>query len=408
MKKLVASLALLGLIGAGCPGAPANVPQGQKKAVPAASRMGFGKLPAMGAAGALGSPEAISARPQAAPMAVATPMTASANAVITDMKIARPVPQPPNLKPVGIKYEVTAALPEWGTESDVLEVARAHTDAAMVRAFAGNAGLPGPIVSGISEIQSVQVSWKDRDGFVWSTDGASGMLNWWKNQDMVQPMMADTGREAQIAPTVADPKIIAAADAFLRSHGLGSVAEQGASVEQHGNQPCLMKAEMAADATTMIYPSPCGYYQTQATVYYGANREGKPVVDMGGWPSRMSSVSVDLKTMQVVGGNVIYVENISRSAYPLLDKATVAKRLQEGGRNPVYPWGNETRDVQVTIDQVELAWLRFDSWVDGVQQTYYIPAIAASGKVVRGIAGQPDEEYHTTVALVKDDAFISP
>jgi hypothetical protein len=109
--------------------------------------------------------------------------------------------------------------------------------------------------------------------------------------------------------------------------------------------------------------------------------------------------------MSVTGGNVVYAENLIRSAYPLLDSATVLKRLQEGGRNPVYPWGGESKDIQATIEKVELAWLRFDSWTDNKQQTYYIPAISASGHVDRGIAGQEPEEYHTTVALVKDDAF---
>ena len=102
---------------------------------------------------------------------------------------------------------------------------------------------------------------------------------------------------------------------------------------------------------------------------------------------------------------MVYAETIARSAYPLLDSATVMKRLQEGGRNPVYPWGNEIKDVQVTIDKVELAWLRFDSWLNNRQETYDIPAIAASGHVNRNIKGQEPEEYHTTVALVEDDAF---
>jgi len=435
MKKLVVSFALLALIGAGCPTAPSGTTpqQGERPPAQVPTRMGFGKLPALGASGALGSPEARSATisMNAAPMmaadtaqteqgtwtvsagggtaGVATMVATPSMAPVTDLKI-RPVPMPPpNLKPVNIKYNLTATLPDWGTDSDVLEVERMQMDSSLVRGFAANAGLPGPIVSGIADIQSINVSWKDNNGFVWNTDGASGNLNWWKQQNDVQQLRND-----QMPPAKQDDtKIIAAADAFLRSHGLGAVADQGATVEQY-NQPCLMKADAGSapaammkddSASTMIYPSPCGYYVVQATVFYGVNREGKPVVDMGGWPSRMSSVSVDTNTLEVTSGNVVYSENIARSSYPLLDKDTVMKRLQDGGRNPVYPWGNETKDVQVTIDKVELAWLRFDSWADNQQQTYFIPAIAASGHVDRGIKGQEPEEYHTTVALVKDDAF---
>jgi hypothetical protein len=444
MKKLVASMALLALIGAGCPSVPtpaSNSTQTQTKPAQVQSQMGFGKLPSL--ATASGQPAALDAHGSNTLNAAPAPMMAGGNVattqnsasvgmmaptpssapVATDMMKIRPIPVPPNLKPVAIKYNITATVPEWSAESDVLQVQpRNIVGVPELQTFLAGAGLSATILAGVKSVQSIQVSWTDVDGYVWNTDGNSGMLNWWKNQNTVQPMMPTQG-DQQPPIKQDDAKIIAAADTFLRGHGLGAVADQGATVEQF-NQPCMYNEKMMAPdaasgagvsgsatvsagggATSMIYPSPCGYYQQQASVFYGANREGEPVVDMGGWPSRMSSVTVDLNSLTVTGGNVVYAENISRSAYPLLDKATVMQRLQTGGRNPVYPWGGETKDVVVTIDKVELAWLRFDSWADNQQQTYYIPAIAASGHVDRGIKGQEPEEYHTTVALVKDDAF---
>jgi hypothetical protein len=437
MKKLIASLALLAIAGAGCPNAPASTPEGQgnpSHAVP--TRMGFGKLPGIDAGSKSGAPLGTAgtlSMTRDSAMAVPAPATAPAMEMavgsggggmmqanttmgVSDAMIARPIPNPPGLKPVAIKYDLTASLPEWGSESDVLEVQRPDLDVSMVRGFASAARVPSQLVSGISDVQYVNVSWKDTDGYVWSTDGSSGMLSWWNQGDSMKPM-ADN-QPSQKPATATDDQLINAAVSFLRSHGLGSVADQGASVERY-DQPCIMredvpaadmmKAEPATEAgsgvSTMIYPSPCGYYPVQANVYFGAMREGKTVVDMGGWPSRMSSVNVDMGSLKVTGGNVVYSESIARSSYPLLDKDTVMKRLQEGGRNPVYPWGSETKDIQVTIDKVELAWLRFDSWQDNRQQTYFIPAIAASGHVNRNIKGQEPEEYHTTVALVTDDSF---
>ncbi|HVM91049.1 MAG TPA: hypothetical protein VMU11_04100 [Verrucomicrobiae bacterium] len=435
-QRLVVPFVLLALVGAGCqpgPSAP-SAPQGQAPTAPPAPKMGFGKLPSIGATGALGSPEAVSMRAtdatsQAAPMMAAGTVTANGSAMAVAPSAApmpadanamlkvRPIPSPPNLKPVGIKYNLTASMPDLPSESDVLEVHRATPDASSVRSFAQAYGLPSSLVGGIKTVQSVNASWLDADEYQWSMDGASGMINWWKQQDQNMQPMADGQEDAPAK--VDDAKVLAAADAFLRSHGLGAVADQGGVVEQYDNQPCLMKADPAsaptpapdtavatdAGVSTMIYPSPCRYFPVQANVYYGSTRDGKPVVDMGGWPSRMSSVNVDTATLQVMSGNVVYSEQTERSSYPLLDQATVLSRLQAGGRNPVYPWGNETKDIQVTIDKIELAWLRYDSWDNGIQQTYYLPAIAASGHVDRGIKGQDPEEYHTTVALVKDDAF---
>jgi hypothetical protein len=364
------------------------------------------------------------ASPSAAPM-MAQSGSVSVSAA-PNMMIARPIPPPPNLRPVLVKYVLTANMPTIPSASDVLEVNRPAPDPSALRAFVQGYGLPSALVAGIKQVQSVQASWSDVDGYQWNTDGASGMLNWWKQQDQKIMPMEDNGQSPPAK--VDDAKILAAADAFLRAHGLGSVADQGGTVEQYPNQPCIYNegVKMMAPPSTApaaptkagtvsaiavkpgIYPMPpypCRYFPVQANVYYGSTREGKPVVDMGGWPSRLSSVSVDTQTFTVMGGNVVFAEDVQRSSYPLLDQATVLERLKAGGRNPVYPWGSETKDITVTIDKIELAWLRYDSWDGNQPQTYYLPAIAASGHVDRGMTGQEPEEYHTTVALVKDDAF---
>jgi hypothetical protein len=158
----------------------------------------------------------------------------------------------------------------------------------------------------------------------------------------------------------------------------------------------------AVGEAKLIYPSPCWYPQ-EVTVFYGSSLEGRPVVDAGGWPFRLSSVQVSVSDYSVRGGNVQMMQGLDRSAYPLISAEEAMKRLEAGGRNPAYGWGTE--DVNVTIDTAELAWMRFDSWKDNKQETYYLPALAARGTVDRKIEGQEPEAYYTVVPLVSDEAF---
>ena len=143
----------------------------------------------------------------------------------------------------------------------------------------------------------------------------------------------------------------------------------------------------------------------QATVAYGGTREGRAVVDAGGWPYRHATVSVDLRTKQVTNGWIQLDERAERSSYPLISAESAKKRLQSGGQNPVWPYG-DGGVVRVKLTSISLAWLRYDAWQDGLNETYYLPALLATGTVDRGTKEQAPEEYRTLVPLVDDAAFM--
>lgn len=445
MKKLLPVIALVALLGQGCPTPPtppaAMPPQsGGKTAPPPATKMGFGKLPPLLAYGSLGTSEAMSgdARSALAPGApqpiptspaygvadVAVTGNAGSGGGTTGIRIA----PAPDYQPVNVFYAVNATLPEWGSEDQVFRVRRPDIAADVVRGIAVPAGLPNALAGQIDRVQSINMSWMDREQFTWNFDPSYGHLNWWKQYD---PRIASSMEASLIAPdrqpngqpvSVDKERAIAAADAFLNAHGLGSIREQGGMVEDQPwmtavdlAMPCILKDEVAAreaeaagvsasgEATSLIYPSPCGWYPQEVNVFYGSNLEGRPVVDAGGWPFRLSSVQVSLSDYSVRGGNVQMMQGLDRSAYPLINAEEAMKRLEAGGRNPAYGWGTE--DVNVTIDTVELAWMRFDSWKDNQQESYYLPALAARGTVNRNIRGQAPEPYYTVVSLVADEAF---
>jgi hypothetical protein len=431
MKKLIPSLVLISLLGAGCPTTKAPTPSAPStKSTPApAPRLGFGKLPALNPKGDAGSVSFRSsasgvAAPTAAPMAVSAvaPMAANTVAVegvaAADAKMApgRMIApyEPQNQQEV--EYTVTATLPDWEAESAVLHVRRPGLDTGVIRTLAVPAGLPSALAGQIKSVQGINMSWTDQDSLTWNFDPAYGNLNWWK---MYDPRIAEA--EARRAeefqknrPKIDNARILAAADAFLNAHGLGFIREQGGEVDpmewmaqSESARPCIMMKEQPVDAaaSTMIYPSPCAWYPTEVAVFYGTKLENRGVVDAGGWPFRMSSVQVSLIDYSVRGGNVQIGQDLERSNYPLISKEAAMKALQAGGRNPVYGWGDTKTKVSATITKVELVWMRFDSYTDNKQEAYYLPALAAEGKVDRKIPGQEPEIYRTVVPLVTDESF---
>ena len=394
--------------------------------------MGFGKLPALQSSGVPSTPEAMSgdarsALSSVAPQPAASPAYGAADVAVTGNVVGggttgiRIAPVPPeDLEQADVKYVVTATLPEWGGEDQVYRVRHPDMSVDMIRRVGVPAGLPSALVGQVDQVQSFNMSWMDRESFTWNFDPAYGNLNWWKQYDsrVASGAIAEDLRTPNGEPLAVDKtRAIAVADEFLNTHGLGFVREQNGSIEDQPwltatdlAMPCILKDEAGAreeaaagNATSLIYPSPCGWYPQEATVFYGSSLEGRSVVDSGGWPFRLSSVQVSLSDYSVRGGNVQMSQGMDRSAYPLISREEAMKRLEAGGRNPVYGWGTE--DVNVTIGTAELAWMRFDSWKDNRQESYYLPALAVRGTIDRNTQGQEPEPYYTVVSLVADDAF---
>lgn len=433
-------MVIVSLLGAGCVTQPVTR---STQPVPVPVKNGFGKLPGLTPSGAPGNPEAsvgaygntpsasVSASPVPTPSApqkveATAMMAADASVTVTNgnavggsagMRIM-PVPPMPE-KPVNVIYKVSATLPAWGAEGQVLRVRRPEVDAGVIRGLAVPAGLPSVLADQVKQVQGVNMSWIDKEDFQWNFDPMYGNLNWWKQYDPRILAEMESGRVPEPNrdnPAAVDKaRVMAAADRFLDAHGLSALRAQGGVLDEmawmdSASAPCLLKGAEAmvrsTEAATAIYPGPCGWYPADITVFYGTRLEGLPAVDVGGWPFRLSSVQVSLQDYSVRGGNVQLTNDLDRSAYPLIERTVAMKRLEAGGRNPVYGWGEPMGgDIRVNITSVELAWMRFDSWADNKQQSYYLPALAAKGTVDRNIQGQQPEEYHTVVPLVTDESF---
>jgi len=363
--------------------------------------------------------------------------------VAADMISARPMPMPPET-PANVTYKVTAALPTWGTEEDVLRGKAPVIPSTGLTSLAIAAGLPSQALGQNPDIQNVNISWKDADAFTWSFDSLGRYLSFWKESGV--RIMADApATEPTKAPTIDDAEAIRIADDFLTRKGFGTIPHGPAEVEKpwgYGTDPAMGmpcvepmpytmgvtnaaggsaggssgQAVGAGIATPVVPPpdavvsnnakmiAPCGWYPQQVTVSYTARMNGKDVRDLSGWPQRALSVQIDLTTKTVTGGNMWLGMQTEASRYPLLSSEEAAKRLAAGGRNPIYPWyGGDVKNITVTISSASLALMRYDSWKDGRNETYFVPALAAEGTV--SYDGKQNDPYRTIVPLVTDDTF---
>ena len=449
---LVALCAVLALVGQGCPQqtpTPAN-PTTQKPPVNAvASKQAFGKLPSLTTAqvATLGTAEGVSS---VAPVPSAAPAVTGSNAVAagmpaTDSVIARPIP-PPFPLTGSVTYSLDAQMPTWPSEDDVLRYVSASLPNSDLAGLASSIGLPSQALGTDPQLMNFNLSWKDADDLQWSYDASSRMVSFWKQVSYpnvygkVQPDVAQK-------PTTVDQKeMIRIADDFLTRKGFGNIQHgPGTLQDSYGVMPynstdasvrCAVPMEATGGAvsagagsagtvsvqsgtvtpnvavpptptngvTTDIMPT-CWWPSTQVTVVYDGMRDGKRIADAGGYPWIAVSVTIDLTDKSVTNGSFWLDRETESSKYPMITADIAAKRLESGGRNPIYPYGGNG-DVTVHIKTLDLVWMRYDSYVDGGNETYLIPAIAASGTAV--YADKHTEDYRTILPLVADEAFSEP
>lgn len=445
MKTSLSIAALLAVIvtaGAGCDPRTGSVqiPPAEQQTTSPAPERGFGLLPAIYAPGALGSPEAISARlsssytPPPMPAASEPAVDAVGGMVSTNatkqasLMIApdRPIS---DLKPAPVTYDVQATLPTWEAEDDVRRVRAAQLSTSGVAAVATANGLPAQAIGSNPEIRSVNISWKGSEGMTWNFDSFGRSVSFWKETDY--RIMADNGNNQKIPPKMDNAEAIRIADDFLTRSGFGTIARGEAEVENpygNGVDPAAMgcptplpyvkegeaaattnaagtaASEPATDAKMMI--APCGWYPQQITVSYTARIGARNIHDVGGWPFRAISVQIDLHSKQVTGGNVWLTPEMDSSRYPLISAEEAMKRLQAGGRSPIYPYYDENvKEIKVTIERTSLGWMRYDAWSNNRTETYFVPALIAEGTVM--YSNDRKDPYKTIVPLVADDAFGS-
>jgi hypothetical protein len=461
--RLAALVSVFAFIGAGCakPVQPTPLPSpqnpaGQTGGSVQSPELGFGKLPmpAIASASANFAGGNLHIANSSGPEASVTQDTSGAVAMmpnfVSGSGIAIPgratpampptLMPPPNLHPATVEYLIDKAMPSWNTSGDVLQVEHALPDAGTASAFAQNAGLPPQALSSDSTISSITLQWIDPEQYQWSFDVRSRSVSFWSQKEG----QVDTSTK----PSPDKDAAIAAANAFLDAHGFSSISQSGASVDDTQWNMLMGTAGNSGSAKDVIYPCPmmgsgansgsggasvgimnsakavassaiampikpgmpsippCGGWSQPITVYYGGTRDGKPVTDAYGNPFRANSVSVNVSSNEVMNGNLQLDENVNHASYPFIDKDTATKRLQAGGLNPVSQWAyNGARNITVHLTQLDIVWMRYDSWEEGDNQTYYLPALRATGTTDYGIKGQTPQPYTTLVPLVADSAF---
>jgi hypothetical protein len=463
-RLLVSALALIAVLGGGCPTPSFNLTKVHP--LQPSGRMAFGKIGGFNAGGkAEGAMEAgnvvFTASSLGAPgMAVATmPARDAAGGMALMVDPAMPGSMPRPMPPVPqklatVEYVLPEGLPTWGEEGDVIKLGRSMPDAKTAGLIAERSGLPSAVLNRVTEITGVNVQWKDGQGLAWSYDAASRSLSAWREN-----YSNDQGSPLKMPPDRTEA--IAIADSFLDSHGFGDIKARGGTVEPSPWEvmpmvagggtsamayPCLMERsvssdggmtpppmatppsapmsdlpvikmmapiqqmpmedgqeDVATDVAPAIWPSPCGWDYSQVTVTYPEKRDGQSVVQLGGYPAFAGSVVVDLRNKRISSVSLMLTRPTERSAYPLIDAATAKRRLQAGGLNPIWPYA-DSGSIKVTVEKVELVWLRHESWKEGTSLTYDLPALLATGSVQRGDS-KTEEQYRTVVPLLTDDAL---
>lgn len=446
MKKPLVALSVIAILGAGCartPDMPIQIPAIPSPSTQTPSSNGFGMLPALGSPTAvLGTPEAISARPSAfsaymvappVPMdptigavAVNTPATDQAVSVTMNANvgggtamspegakmIARPYPMP---SPAKVSYSVSATLPTWGTEADVLRAKEVALPTIGTKALAVATGLPTQLLGENPNLRSFNLSWKDTEGLTWSFDSMGRNLSFWTEANYPVAYAA-TDAKIQQPVRLSDEEVMAIANDFMTRHGLGGYAK-GTPIIDHPwdmadgvTSPCPMPMKEEAvsantepgGATSMI--APCGMWYPQVTsITYPSVMNGKNVYDMGSWPSAGISLQINLNEKKVNGGNIWLAPDVDSSKYSLITTEEATKRLMAGGRNPLYVYNEGVKEVKATIETAHIAWMRYDSWSQDGTDTYFLPALYATGK--QDFGDGKSQEYHTIVPLVSDESF---
>lgn len=450
-RLLVSALALIAVLGGGCPVPSFNLTKVHP--LQPSGKMAFGKIGGMMRAGG----ETISYRASngantatftaSVPSGAVEARDASGAALMVAPglpgSMPRPMPPVPQ-KLATVEYVLPEALPTWGEEGDVIKLGRSMPDVKTTGQLAERAGLPSAVLNRVTEITGVNVQWKDGQGLAWSYDAASRSLSAWREN-----YSNDLGSPLKMPPD--QTEAIAIADSFLDSHGFSSIKARGGTVEPSPWEilpmsgggtsagtgvayPCLMERAVSSDSGMVpppmttppsdpkpltvetkamapvqtdiapaIWPSPCGWDYSQVTVTYPETRGGQAIVHLGGYPTFAGSVVVDLRNKRVSSASLMLERPSDRSAYPLIDAATAKRRLQAGGLNPIWPYA-ESGSIKVTIEKVELVWLRHESWKEGTSLSFELPALLATGNVQRGDSKNL-EQYRTVVPLLTDDAL---
>ncbi|MCA9388983.1 MAG: hypothetical protein KC585_00065 [Candidatus Magasanikbacteria bacterium] len=346
---------------------------------------------------------------------VVSPMGGGIAPSMLDSKMIAPYPgEDRDYTQLETDYHWAGELPSMPASADVYHVIRAKIDTGLTKSLLKSAGLPSSLADALNDVQSLNASWKGKNGITWNFDATSNNLSWWKENTLPQ--------DAEGQPTLDKDRAINVAQDFVKAHGLSSYVTTAPELEnapwimplmEQSSMPCPVTRSEGVTASEsdampiMIEPSveekiaPCFWYPRTVNIVYPDKRDGKRVTDAwSGYPQQALTVTVSLDTYEVTGGYANLPTSLEASSYPMIDKGAVEEALKNGGRSPYYGWGKKGTRVQIQYDAFELVVMRYDSWKDNKNETYFVPALLATGKVDAG-DGNGLNDYRTIVPLIK-------
>lgn len=403
-----------------------------------AERDGFGKLPAFDIAtgdarsmAALGTPEAISARPSAvwssaaAGTPVATGDVAVSNTgatmvlqnpnVASTMMIApgeptRPVPMPPEEEYLPPKVEYVwegSTLPSVPEEMAVFRTTPRPLSAVgqqLLKALGMNTALAGAV-------QSVSFRSTRDPRTMLTYDATSDMLSWYRDMDWSEPQLE--------AATVPDAEAIRMAEQFLRDLGLDPARYGAARVVRFTDpcgrgMPCIMESTppgvsgggsagsagtgsvsantvtsaptpVSSDSKMMIYPYP----GNDVTVQWDGTLGGQPLLDWNGQPQATVSVQISSQTRQVQSGQIRFLTSLAQSKYRTQSVDAIRTAALKGGSSPWGGWyepltANQERrrpTVTVHLTSATLGYMEKQNYTPEKQEHYFVPVVVFTGTV---------------------------
>lgn len=330
--------------------------------------------------------------------------------ISADEKMMMPYPGPDGeYTQLEVDYNWATEIPTITGAADVYRAIRTKPDTSLTKSLLKSAGLPAALADSVSEVQSLNASWKGKNSITWSFDAMSNSLSWWK--EVAYPQ----GNEDQ--PKLDEARAIQVAQDFVKANGLTGYATTAPELEnapwirpmlEQTSMPCpAVRAEPASMDEKMAATSegsmiaPCFWYPRTVNIVYPDVRDGKRVTDAwSGYPQQALTITVSLDTYEVTGGYANLPTSLEASSYPMIDKGAVEASLKKGGRSAYYGWGKKGTRVQIQYTKFEQVVMRYDSWKDNKNKTYFVPALLATGTVDAG-DGNGLQDYRTIVPLIK-------
>lgn len=308
--------------------------------------------------------------------------------------------------------------PPYPTEVTVLRMHRTLPDPTFLQNITTALHIPAGVIRSNSTAESMTVTWKDDQGYRWTYDAEENRIAFKRIEQSA----------IQTVTTLADPNAYTAiADAFLKERGVSYEREWSEPLlafnwnewweyMQEGSR-CMSTVSVKAmrdfarhgtfgDPTPPTLPFHTNVhcvepeFPARQAVQYNLNQDGMEVYDERGQPSAAAELVVHAETNTVESGWFHLIQDVDRSNYPVKTERDFFEQLKTGGLRGTEPY---PANAAITLHAFSRGLYQHTAEVNGIQRTYFIPGVHASGKIQR--SDGTTEPFQTFVPLLREDAY---